>query len=101
MDPAPGSKWERGIPATDRTRPSPASPPSQTLTGRDIEHHLANASAVYYEDLVNGTVLWTPLGSPLLITTSREELSLVGETGRAGYGAAPRFLPCRVRAVTG
>ncbi|XP_063111536.1 stabilin-2 isoform X2 [Cavia porcellus] len=49
---------------------------NETLTGRDIEHHLANASAVYYEDLVNGTVLWTPLGSPLLITTSREELSL-------------------------
>lgn len=48
-------------------------PPSQTLSGRDIEHHLANVSVFFYNDLVNGTVLRTKLGSQLLITSSQDQ----------------------------
>ncbi|XP_032705929.1 stabilin-2-like, partial [Lontra canadensis] len=44
-----------------------------TLSGRDIEHHLANVSIFFYNDLVNGTVLQTKLGSQLLITSSQDQ----------------------------
>lgn len=50
---------------------------SQTLSGRDIEHHLANVSIFFYNDLVNGTVLHTRLGSQLLITSSQDQRQLV------------------------
>lgn len=49
---------------------------NETLSGRDIEHHLANVSVILYNDLVNGTVLRTRLGSQLLITSSRDQLHL-------------------------
>ncbi|XP_042746083.1 stabilin-2 [Lagopus leucura] len=44
---------------------------NQTLSGRDIEYHLSNASIVFYEDLTNGTTLLTRLGEKLLITDNR------------------------------
>uniref|UniRef100_A0A8C2STS6 Stabilin 2 n=1 Tax=Coturnix japonica TaxID=93934 RepID=A0A8C2STS6_COTJA len=44
---------------------------NQTLSGRDIEQHLSNASIVFYEDLTNGTTLLTRLGEKLLITDNR------------------------------
>lgn len=43
----------------------------QTLSGRDIEYHLSNASIMFYEDLTNGTTLLTRLGEKLLITNTR------------------------------
>ncbi|XP_026355575.2 stabilin-2 isoform X2 [Ursus arctos] len=46
---------------------------NETLSGRDIEHHLANVSVFFYNDLVNGTVLRTKLGSQLLITSSQDQ----------------------------
>ncbi|XP_006740287.2 stabilin-2 [Leptonychotes weddellii] len=46
---------------------------NETLSGRDIEHHLANVSIFFYNDLVNGTVLQTKLGSQLLITSSQNQ----------------------------
>ncbi|XP_048212984.1 stabilin-2 isoform X1 [Perognathus longimembris pacificus] len=47
---------------------------NETLSGRDIEHHLANVNISFYDDLVNGTILQTRLGSQLLITTSQDQL---------------------------
>ncbi|XP_045147126.1 stabilin-2 [Echinops telfairi] len=47
---------------------------NETLSGRDIEHHLTNVSLIFYNDLVNGTVLQTRLGSQLLITSSQDQL---------------------------
>ncbi|XP_073940360.1 stabilin-2 [Castor canadensis] len=47
---------------------------NETLSGRDIEHHLANVSIFFYNDLVNGTILQTKLGSQLLITSSQDQL---------------------------
>ncbi|EGW09706.1 Stabilin-2 [Cricetulus griseus] len=47
---------------------------NKTLSGRDIEHHLTNVSVSFYNDLVNGTVLRTRLGSQLLITSSQDQL---------------------------
>ncbi|XP_060050274.1 stabilin-2 isoform X2 [Erinaceus europaeus] len=44
---------------------------NKTLSGRDIEHHLTNVSTLFYNDLVNGTVLRTRLGSQLHITSSQ------------------------------
>uniref|UniRef100_A0A2K6FQW9 Stabilin-2 n=1 Tax=Propithecus coquereli TaxID=379532 RepID=A0A2K6FQW9_PROCO len=49
---------------------------SETLSGRDIEHHLSNVSMFSYSDLVNGTTLQTRLGSQLLITSSQDPLHL-------------------------
>lgn len=46
---------------------------NQTLSGRDIEYHLSNASIMFYEDLTNGTTLLTRLGEKLLITDSGEK----------------------------
>ncbi|XP_012590675.1 PREDICTED: stabilin-2 [Condylura cristata] len=46
---------------------------NKTLSGRDIEHHLTNVSTFFYNDLVNGTVLGTRLGSQLLITSSQDQ----------------------------
>ncbi|XP_019370885.1 PREDICTED: stabilin-2 isoform X2 [Gavialis gangeticus] len=43
---------------------------NETLSGRDIEYHLSNASTVFYEDLANGTTLQTRIGKKLLITRS-------------------------------
>ncbi|XP_035113318.3 stabilin-2 [Callithrix jacchus] len=45
---------------------------NETLSGRDIEHHLANISMFFYNDLVNGTTLQTRLGSKLLITAGQD-----------------------------
>ncbi|KAL1774739.1 stabilin-2 [Sigmodon hispidus] len=45
---------------------------NKSLSGRDIEHHLTNVS--FYDDLVNGTILRTRLGSHLLITSSQDQL---------------------------
>uniref|UniRef100_G1LIS4 Stabilin-2 n=1 Tax=Ailuropoda melanoleuca TaxID=9646 RepID=G1LIS4_AILME len=45
---------------------------NETLSGRDIEHHLASVRVFFYNDLVNGTVLRTTLGSQLLITSSQD-----------------------------
>ncbi|XP_028736155.1 stabilin-2 isoform X1 [Peromyscus leucopus] len=47
---------------------------NKSLSGRDIEHHLTNVSVSFYEDLVNGTILRTRLGSQLLITSSQDQL---------------------------
>uniref|UniRef100_A0A2K5ZG23 Stabilin-2 n=2 Tax=Mandrillus leucophaeus TaxID=9568 RepID=A0A2K5ZG23_MANLE len=47
---------------------------NETLSGRDIEHHLANVSMFFYNDLVNGTTLQTRLGSKLLVTASHDPL---------------------------
>nr|AAF82398.1 CD44-like precursor FELL [Homo sapiens] len=47
---------------------------NETLSGRDIEHHLANVSMFFYNDLVNGTTLQTRVGSKLLITASQDPL---------------------------
>uniref|UniRef100_A0A8C4MRF4 Stabilin-2 n=1 Tax=Equus asinus TaxID=9793 RepID=A0A8C4MRF4_EQUAS len=49
---------------------------NETLSGRDIEHHLANVSIFFYNDLVNGTILRTRLGSQLLITSSQDQHQL-------------------------
>ncbi|KAG8514099.1 Stabilin-2, partial [Galemys pyrenaicus] len=49
---------------------------NETLSGRDIEHHLTNVSTFFYNDLVNGTVLGTRLGSQLLITSSQDQHQL-------------------------
>ncbi|XP_032155422.1 stabilin-2 [Sapajus apella] len=45
---------------------------NETLSGRDIEYHLASVSMFFYNDLVNGTTLQTRLGSKLLITTGQD-----------------------------
>uniref|UniRef100_A0A8C6W213 Stabilin-2 n=1 Tax=Nannospalax galili TaxID=1026970 RepID=A0A8C6W213_NANGA len=47
---------------------------SESLSGRDIEHHLTNVSMLFYNDLINGTILRTRLGSQLLITSSQDQL---------------------------
>ncbi|KAH0516419.1 Stabilin-2 [Microtus ochrogaster] len=47
---------------------------NKSLSGRDIEHHLTNVSVSFYDDLVNGTVLRTRLGSQLLITSRQDQL---------------------------
>uniref|UniRef100_A0A8C0FEV3 Stabilin 2 n=1 Tax=Bubo bubo TaxID=30461 RepID=A0A8C0FEV3_BUBBB len=44
---------------------------NETLSGRDIEYHLSNASIMFYEDLTNGTTLLTRLGEKLLITNPK------------------------------
>uniref|UniRef100_A0A8B9D5B9 Stabilin 2 n=1 Tax=Anser cygnoides TaxID=8845 RepID=A0A8B9D5B9_ANSCY len=44
---------------------------NQTLTGRDIEYHLSNATIMFYDDLTNGTTLLTRAGEKLLITNTR------------------------------
>ncbi|GAB1295460.1 Stabilin-2 [Apodemus speciosus] len=49
-------------------------PENKSLSGRDIEHHLANVNVSFYDDLVNGTILRTRLGSQLLITSSQDQL---------------------------
>uniref|UniRef100_A0AC11BK35 Stabilin 2 n=1 Tax=Ovis aries TaxID=9940 RepID=A0AC11BK35_SHEEP len=49
---------------------------NETLSGRDIEHHLSNISIFFYNDLVNGTILHTRLGSQLLITSSQDQRQL-------------------------
>ncbi|XP_051028895.1 stabilin-2 [Acomys russatus] len=49
-------------------------PENKSLSGRDIEHHLTNVNVSFYNDLVNGTVLRTRLGSQLLITCSQDQL---------------------------
>ncbi|ELW71592.1 Stabilin-2 [Tupaia chinensis] len=49
---------------------------NETLSGRDIEHHLASVSIFFYNDLVNGTILQTRLGSQLLITSSQDQPQL-------------------------
>ncbi|XP_005374632.1 PREDICTED: stabilin-2 isoform X2 [Chinchilla lanigera] len=49
---------------------------NETLSGRDIEYHLITVSTVFYDDLVNGTTLQTRLGSQLLITSDRDQISL-------------------------
>nr|XP_036862070.1 stabilin-2 [Manis javanica] len=49
---------------------------NETLPGRDIEHHLANVSIFFYNDLVNGTILQTRLGGQLLITSSQDQSQL-------------------------
>lgn len=46
---------------------------NETLSGRDIEHHFANVSILFYNDLINGTILRTRLGSQLLITSSEDQ----------------------------
>ncbi|KAB1270060.1 Stabilin-2 [Camelus dromedarius] len=46
---------------------------NETLSGQDIEHHLSNVSIFFYNDLVNGTILNTRLGSRLLITSSQDQ----------------------------
>ncbi|KAM6216453.1 stabilin-2 [Rhynchocyon petersi] len=46
---------------------------NETLSGRDIEHHLANFSLIFYSDLVNGTILQSRLGSQLRITSIQEQ----------------------------
>uniref|UniRef100_A0A8C5P065 Stabilin 2 n=1 Tax=Jaculus jaculus TaxID=51337 RepID=A0A8C5P065_JACJA len=45
----------------------------ETLSWRDLEHHLTNVS-LFYSDLVNGTTVQTRLGSQLLITCSQDQL---------------------------
>nr|CAI9694342.1 unnamed protein product [Rangifer tarandus platyrhynchus] len=49
---------------------------NETLSGRDIEHHLSNISIFFYNDFVNGTILHTRLGSQLLITSSQDQRQL-------------------------
>uniref|UniRef100_A0A8D1YFW0 Stabilin-2 n=1 Tax=Sus scrofa TaxID=9823 RepID=A0A8D1YFW0_PIG len=49
---------------------------NETLSGRDIEHHLSNVSIFFYDDLINGTILHTRLGSQLLITSSQDQHQL-------------------------
>lgn len=46
---------------------------NETLSGRDIEHHLTNVKVFFYDDLVNGTTLRTQLGSQLHITYSQDQ----------------------------
>ncbi|XP_053114317.1 stabilin-2 isoform X2 [Hemicordylus capensis] len=46
---------------------------NQTLSGRDIEYHLSNMGALYYEDLTNGSTLQTRIGKRLLITHSEDQ----------------------------
>ncbi|XP_040843938.1 stabilin-2 [Ochotona curzoniae] len=49
---------------------------NETLSGRDIEHHLTNVNIFFYDDLVSGTILQTRLGSQLLITSSQDQPQL-------------------------
>ncbi|XP_045682562.1 stabilin-2 [Phyllostomus hastatus] len=48
----------------------------EKLSGRDIEHHFTNVNIFFYNDLVNGTMLQTRLGSHLLITSSQNQSQL-------------------------
>ncbi|XP_035875396.1 stabilin-2 [Phyllostomus discolor] len=48
----------------------------EKLSGRDIEHHFTNVNIFFYNDLVNGTMLRTRLGSHLLITSSQNQSQL-------------------------
>ncbi|KAM8973090.1 stabilin-2 [Pelodytes ibericus] len=45
---------------------------NQTLSGRDIEYHLANVSTFFFEDLSNGTFLQTRIGHKLLISVDND-----------------------------
>ncbi|MEE6480097.1 hypothetical protein FKM82_012459 [Ascaphus truei] len=45
---------------------------NKTLSGRDIEYHLANVSTFFFEDLTNGTTLQTRIGNKLLISFSND-----------------------------
>ncbi|KAG8439430.1 hypothetical protein GDO86_005587 [Hymenochirus boettgeri] len=40
---------------------------NQTLSGRDLEHHLVNNNTLFFEDLSNGTSLQTRIGHRLMI----------------------------------
>ncbi|XP_033017703.1 stabilin-2 [Lacerta agilis] len=48
---------------------------NETLSGRDIEYHLSNTGAFYYEDLTNGSTLQTRIGKKLLITHNGGQIS--------------------------
>ncbi|XP_053319635.1 stabilin-2 [Spea bombifrons] len=45
---------------------------NKTLSGRDIEYHLANVSTFFYNDLDNGTALQTRLGHKLMISMDND-----------------------------
>ncbi|KAM5173513.1 stabilin-2 [Callospermophilus lateralis] len=49
---------------------------NEILSGRDIEHHFTNVSILLYNDLVNGTMVQTRLGSQLLITSGYNQLQM-------------------------
>ncbi|XP_040137746.2 stabilin-2 [Ictidomys tridecemlineatus] len=49
---------------------------NEILSGRDIEHHFTNVSILLYNDLVNGTMVQTRLGSQLLITSGHNQLQM-------------------------
>ncbi|KAE8615136.1 hypothetical protein XENTR_v10008418 [Xenopus tropicalis] len=50
---------------------------NQTLSGRDIEYHLANVSMFFFEDLSNGTTLQTRIGHKLLISFDNDPASKI------------------------
>uniref|UniRef100_A0A674K483 Stabilin 2 n=1 Tax=Terrapene triunguis TaxID=2587831 RepID=A0A674K483_9SAUR len=58
---------------------------NETLSGRDIEYHLSNASTLFYEDLTNGTTLQTRIGKRLLITYSRSQGYQIPTTKKTRY----------------
>ncbi|XP_030070273.1 stabilin-2 [Microcaecilia unicolor] len=45
---------------------------NETLSGRDIEYHIANESMFFYNDLANESTLQTRIGNRLLITSSND-----------------------------
>ncbi|KAM4676890.1 stabilin-2 [Discoglossus pictus] len=49
---------------------------NKTLSGRDIEYHLANVSTCFFADLTNGTRLQTRIGNKLLISFDNDKISL-------------------------
>ncbi|XP_063303278.1 stabilin-2 [Pelobates fuscus] len=45
---------------------------NHTLSGRDIEYHLANVSTFFFDDLSNGTALQTRIGNKLTISMDND-----------------------------
>uniref|UniRef100_A0A8C5M7K7 Stabilin 2 n=1 Tax=Leptobrachium leishanense TaxID=445787 RepID=A0A8C5M7K7_9ANUR len=60
---------------------------NKTLSGRDLEYHLANVSTFFFDDLSNGTTLQTRIGNKLRISMGNEQESkqTVGAKNRTRY----------------
>ncbi|CAI5786179.1 stabilin-2 isoform X1 [Podarcis lilfordi] len=73
---------------------------NETLSGRDIEYHLSNTGAFYYEDLTNGSTLQTRIREKLLITHTGGQISAAKEVEKR-YVAGQAILEWDIVASNG
>ncbi|KAG9490521.1 hypothetical protein GDO78_006061 [Eleutherodactylus coqui] len=63
----------------------------RTLSGRDIEYHIANVSMVFLSELTNGTLLQTRIGNKLLVSLVETPTDANNKVLHAGHGAGIFF----------